>query len=183
MKTNKEIEFKTKLNQDDYKKIIALLRLKNPFTQTNYYFDTNNFDLLKEKTIVRIREKSDNIKITLKKGKLNGSIESHSLINDSIKSNLLKTGFNLKTYFRDYDCFVQYKARNQTERFELSYRGGMLFIDKTYIKNQAYYELEFEHDNYNEGLKIFKSFLEKYNINYIKMEPKSLRTFRDYNLL
>ena len=56
MTVNKEIEFKTLITKEQYEKLLKDFNLENNiFTQTNYYFDTEDAKLLQEKTVLRIR--------------------------------------------------------------------------------------------------------------------------------
>ena len=67
MTVNKEIEFKTLITKEQYEKLLKDFNLENNiFTQTNYYFDTEDAKLLQEKTVLRIRHKNNSYKLTKK---------------------------------------------------------------------------------------------------------------------
>ena len=57
MTKNIEIEFKTFISEDVYNNLIKEFELENNiFSQTNYYFDTEDTILMQEKTVLRISE-------------------------------------------------------------------------------------------------------------------------------
>ena len=63
MYTSVEIEFKTEISKEEYEKLINLYDLKDKISsQINYYFDTQKHELINKKIVLRIREKSYNIK-------------------------------------------------------------------------------------------------------------------------
>ena len=67
MATNNEIEFKQLLSKDHYQAIYDTYFLDTkPFSQTNYYIDTPNFDLKSHHSALRIRIKDDTYEMTLK---------------------------------------------------------------------------------------------------------------------
>lgn len=43
--TNLEIEYKTLLTKDEYNRLLSQMSHVAPVTQTNYYIDTEGFDL------------------------------------------------------------------------------------------------------------------------------------------
>lgn len=67
MIVNKEIEFKTFITKEKYDQLIREFNLENNvFAQTNYYFDTEDTKLMKECTVLRIRQKGNGYKLTKK---------------------------------------------------------------------------------------------------------------------
>ena len=63
MYTSLEIEFKSKLTKAQYEALLKKYGLEDKvFKQTNYYFDTPDHKLINNHIILRIREKSYNIK-------------------------------------------------------------------------------------------------------------------------
>ena len=58
MTVNKEIEFKTFITKEKNEELLKYFNLENNiFSQTNYYFDTEDNKLMSEKTVLRIRQK------------------------------------------------------------------------------------------------------------------------------
>ena len=67
MYVNKEIEFKTLITKEQYDNLLLEFGLdNNVFAQTNHYFDTEDTKLISEQTVLRIRQKGNNFKITKK---------------------------------------------------------------------------------------------------------------------
>ncbi len=60
-----EYELKVMLNSDEYLMILKDYKSES-FFQKNYYFDTVNFDLVKNRIVVRIREKNGFYELTVK---------------------------------------------------------------------------------------------------------------------
>lgn len=182
MYQNIEIEFKSKLSFENYQKIFDKFHLEgNLFKQTNYYFDTPSLELLNKNIILRIREKGYNYKITLKTSEGLGSLESHVIIDKDLKEKYLKEGFNTSLYFPNLKYLVFFQASLLNQRAITPYEGGILFLDKCEYNNIVDYEVEFEHDNYELGKKIFELFLKKMDIPYTKTNRKSRRAIESKN--
>ena len=85
MYINKEIEFKTFISKDQYDSLLNEFGLdNNVFAQTNYYFDTDDTKLIQEQTVLRIRQKGNNYKITKKTRAEVGADETHILISKDV---------------------------------------------------------------------------------------------------
>lgn len=175
---NKEIEFKCAINEAQYNDLIDSFDLKNNiFKQTNFYFDSVDQALLKQNTTLRIRLKYPNrYKLTLKTAISKGAVEQHIFLKENQALKLIENGFNVKDYF-DTDLDVHLYGSLDNYRVSTPYKNGELFIDKIEYFNLVEYELEYEVDNYNLGLKDFKNFLKKQNIDFKKSLRKSERVF------
>lgn len=66
MSKNIEIESKTLITQDTYKKMRAAFTSKSDYNQQNFYFDTPNLDLANNESSVRIRVYVERAEQTLK---------------------------------------------------------------------------------------------------------------------
>ena len=53
--THLEIEYKTLLTKDEFNRLNSQLSHVTPVTQTNYYFDSDNFDMKAHRMSLRIR--------------------------------------------------------------------------------------------------------------------------------
>ena len=53
--THLEIEYKTLLTKDEFNRLNSQLSHVTPVTQTNYYFDSDNFDMKVHRMSLRIR--------------------------------------------------------------------------------------------------------------------------------
>ena len=177
MYTSLEIEFKTAISENEYKKLIKLFNLENDvFAQTNYYFDTLDCSLLNKHIILRIREKAHNIKLTSKTPQDIGTLEKHIILDRDEAYKMIKEGFDANIIGIDEN--VTNVATLTTHRATTSYKNGKLFFDKNTYYNTTDYEIEFECDNEETGKELFLEFLKEHNINYIKMESKSKRAFK-----
>ena len=176
MKTNLEIEFKTSIDKETYNKMIEKFDLQNSiFKQTNYYFDTENNDLIKSKIVLRIRQKETQYKLTSKTHTSEGALETHLyLINDEAQE-MLKNGFDASKIGIKY--FVKNVATLTTYRAKTPYKGGYLFFDKSLYYGNTDYEIEYEATDKDEGVKIFEEFLRENNIPFVKMISKAKRAY------
>ena len=68
-------------------------------------------------------------------------------------------------------------ANLTTYRASTPYKNGVLFFDKSVYYNTVDYEIEYEVDDVNEGLRDFKSFLNEYDIEFKESIRKSKRAF------
>lgn len=182
-KTNIEIEFKTEIDKDTYYNMLNLFDLEsNVFKQTNFYFDTNNYDLNKQRIVLRIRQKGDDhFKVTSKKQSResgNEAFESHVLLQKDEVENMLNNGFNTKTYFDDIDYFVTFKASLDNYRVSTYYEDGILFFDKSVYHGITDYEIEYEHNDEKVGKMIFDNFLKTHAIDFKQTKRKSERALK-----
>ncbi|PNZ97555.1 CYTH domain-containing protein, partial [Staphylococcus nepalensis] len=174
MSTNNEIEFKQLLSKANYQDIYDKYFLdEKAFSQTNYYIDTLNFDLKSHQSALRIRVKNNAYEMTLKvpaeiglleynfetniEPKLNKQIESQDLPED-ILDQLLNMGIDIDSLIILGDL--------TTERIEKEIDGNLLVLDKNRYLGFEDFELEYEVDDYNEGLIQFKSILNQFNIKH-----------------
>ena len=179
MTKNIEIEFKTGVTLEKYNELLQLFNLENNiFKQTNHYFDTDDFNLNREKIVLRIRQKrEDHFKVTLKSQSEKGAFESHVLLKKTQAEEMIANGFNTKDFFEDLDYFVTFKASLVNYRVSTPYENGTLFLDRCEYCDVVDYEIEYEVCNYDEGLRLFERFVEKHNIPILPTKRKSERAF------
>lgn len=176
MTKNIEIEFKTFISEDVYNNLIKEFELENNiFSQTNYYFDTEDTLLMQEKTVLRIRQKGSNYKLTKKTRAEVGADETHLLISKEQAENFLQNGFDAKIINLPY--YVKNIAQLTTYRASTPYKNGTLFLDKSEYYGKVDYEIEYEVDEEKEGLKDFKNFLDSHNITFKESIRKSKRAY------
>ncbi|MGM9968779.1 MAG: CYTH domain-containing protein [Anaeroplasma sp.] len=176
MYKNKEIEFKTFITQKDYEMLITEFGLDNNiFKQTNYYFDTDDTKLMNDKTVLRIRQKGNNFKLTKKTRAEIGADETHILISKEKALELLSNGFDAKLIGLPY--FVHKIAELTTYRASAPYKDGTIFFDKSVYYGHIDYEIEYEVDDVNQGTKDFNDFLEHHSIEYKESIRKSKRAY------
>ncbi len=181
MKTSIEIEFKTLIDKDKYEEMIDAFDLReNIFYQTNFYFDTPDFKLRQNGMALRIRHRNNKYKLTLKRPKDNCLYEDSIVIPEEVALDYLQNGFNLKDFGMDYD--VALKANQETYRAVTPYKEGKLFFDQCNYANTTDYEIEYEADDYNTGLKLFHEFLNDYQIKKTEIEHKIERVYKKFGL-
>lgn len=176
MYINKEIEFKTFISEEQYNSLINEFGLDNNiFEQTNHYFDTADCKLINEQTVLRIRQKGSNYKLTKKTRAFVGADEAHILISKEKALDMLENGFNADIIGIPYD--VKKVAELTTFRASAPYKDGTIFFDKSVYYGNVDYEIEYEVDNVAEGRKTFIDFLESHNIEYKESIRKSKRAY------
>ena len=176
MEKNKEIEFKTFITEEQYNALLKEFGLEdNVFAQTNYYFDTPENKLLEEKTVLRIRQKGNNYKLTKKTRAEVGADETHILISCDKAKDFIKNGFDAKIIGLPYK--VSYQCELTTHRASTPYKDGTLFLDKSEYYGHVDYEIEYEVDDVKQGQEDFNNFLEKNNITFKESIRKSKRAF------
>ena len=176
MTKNIEIEFKTFISEDVYNNLIKEFELENNiFSQTNYYFDTEDTLLMQEKTVLRIRQKGSNYKLTKKTRAEVGADETHLFISKEQAENFLQNGFDAKII--NLPHYVKNIAQLTTYRASTPYKNGTLFLDKSEYYGKVDYEIEYEVDEEKEGLKDFKNFLDSHNITFKESIRKSKRAY------
>ncbi|MDW8799210.1 CYTH domain-containing protein [Staphylococcus pseudoxylosus] len=174
MATNNEIEFKQLLTESQYNVIHkTYFNEIEPFKQTNFYIDTPDFDLKDHKSALRIRVKDDYLEMTLKipaevglteynfethvVPELNKTIPKQSLPSE-IAEQLTKMDINLTELI--------ILGSLKTERLEKEINGNLLVLDKSTYLDFEDFELEYEVEDYDEGLIQFKSILEKFDMKH-----------------
>ena len=176
MYKNEEIEFKTFITKEIYESLIQEFGLdNNVFAQTNHYFDTEDLKLMKEQTVLRIRQKGSNYKITKKTRAEVGADETHILISKDKALDLLSNGFDAEIIGLPY--YVKKIAELTTYRVSTPYKDGVLFFDKSEYYGKVDYELEYEVDEVNQGKTDFIQFLSDHNIEYKESIRKSKRAY------
>jgi uncharacterized protein YjbK len=185
-----EIEFKNSLSEEEFKYICLQLNIsENDFiSQINYYFDTPDFELGRNKSALRIREKSGNYTLTLKQQKNKSVAESHLSIDKKEAETLINNTSRIPDEMRELllsinisidglTCF----GKLETARAKLPYANGFLFLDKSKYLNIVDFEVEYEVYDYEVGCQDFEDFLEKFEIPFRKTPTKIQRFFEALN--
>ena len=177
-----EIEMKTLLNHDEYKKLQTHFSRVTPITQKNYYLDTPDFYLRKHKIAMRIRTFENSAEFTIKIPQKVGNMEYNQDLsleeaNHCLKECKLPQGMILDELLsrgispRDWTvlgCLM-------TIRYEKSTPIGLMALDQSHYFDIVDYELELEVENGDQGKLDFKDFLEANDINYQKAPSKLVR--------
>ena len=183
--TNNEIEFKQLLSQSQYQSIYnKYFPEMQPFSQTNYYIDTEQFDLRSHKSALRIRVKDDYYEMTLKVpaevGLMEYNFETHVIpeLNKELVANDLPLEITeqLNKMNVDVNQLVILGALT-TSRLEKEIQGNLLVLDRSDYLNYQDYELEYEVEDYDDGLIQFEMILETFDIKHETPENKVQRFF------
>ncbi|MEB7753108.1 CYTH domain-containing protein [Staphylococcus pseudoxylosus] len=174
MATNNEIEFKQLLTESQYNVIHkTYFNEIEPFKQTNFYIDTPDFDLKDHKSALRIRVKDDYLEMTLKipaeVGLTEYNFETHVVpeLNKTIPKQLLPSEIAEQLTKMDINLTeLIILGSLKTERLEKEINGNLLVLDKSTYLDFEDFELEYEVEDYDEGLIQFKSILEKFDMKH-----------------
>ncbi len=170
-----EFEYKTLIDETTYNSLLEEFDLQNKnFEQVNYYFDTKEQALMDKKTILRIRKK-EQYKLTKKEKSLEGNLESSLYLTGEEALNMINNGFDASIINEPY--FVSLITSLKTTRAKTSYKGGMLFLDKSEYNGITDYEIEYEVSDVKIGQPIWIEFLRKHNIVQKNPISKSKRAF------
>lgn len=168
-----EIEYKTMLNIDEFQRLDSLYQHVKPVQQTNYYIDTNNFDLKAKKLSLRVRTYAGCAELTLKIPQTVGNLEYNqelpldvarafkqaiNLPNGVIRDKLIAAGVNLEE--------LEVLGNLTTRRREVKLDIGLIAIDSNTYAGIKDYELELEVSDSEQGKADFDAFLEKHRISF-----------------
>ncbi|MFQ3904603.1 CYTH domain-containing protein [Staphylococcus sp. Mo2-7] len=185
MATNNEIEFKQLLSQSQYQSIYnKYFPDMEPFSQTNYYIDTEQFDLRSHKSALRIRVKDEYYEMTFKDtaevGLMEYNFETDVIpeLNKKLVANDLPLEITeqLTKMNVDINQLVILGALT-TSRLEKEIQGNLLVLDRSDYLNYQDYELEYEVEDYDDGLIQFEMILETFDIKHETPENKVQRFF------
>jgi uncharacterized protein YjbK len=192
MTQNVEIEFKNMLLKKEYELLLKEFNITQDeiFTQENHYFDTTDFALKTKSSALRIRFKKDFFEMTLKQPLEIGLLETNQPLTRSeaalaIEKGILPEG-SIKKMIEDSGIpFSQlsYFGSLKTHRAEKRTEYGLVVLDHSIYLDKEDFELEFEVEDYVNGLDSFKNLLQKYKIPERKTENKILRFYTQKKLI
>ncbi|MEK6267996.1 MAG: CYTH domain-containing protein [Planococcus sp. (in: firmicutes)] len=168
-----EIEFKNMLTLKEYSRLLEDFAdfHNGPVTQHNHYFDTADFQLKKQLSALRIRNKNERFECTLKIPAPVGHYEiTDQLTGEQAQRMLALTRFDapeVKDALQTLDVSpaqLNHIGTLTTHRVEFDFLGGLLVIDHSEYNGQEDYELEFEVSNEEVGSHKFSNFLKEQEI-------------------
>ncbi|MFU0762670.1 CYTH domain-containing protein [Staphylococcus pasteuri] len=186
MATNNEIEFKQILNENVYNDIKhKYFKDDIPFKQINYYIDTEDFKLKSNQSALRIRVKDDTYEMTLKVPaevgltEYNFDVSIEPKINKVISHDQLPSDIRhiISEKYGIQDGSLSILGALTTYRMETNYKNELLVLDKSEYLGTEDYELEFEVNQYEEGLTKFNELLQSFNLAHQKPLNKVQRFF------
>lgn len=183
-----EIEFKNLLTKEEFYHLLA----SYPFppdgeTQINYYFETKDKSLQRQLAALRIREKNNQYKLTLKEQLEDAVLETHDQLTreeahtwlqgkiipkPNITKQLMKMNIDQEK--------LEYFGSLTTKRRELKLNNVLLVLDISTYNGHKDYELELEAQSKIVGLNHFHSLLNKHHIPQRKTQTKIERFFSTY---
>ena len=182
-----EIEFKNLLTKDEFIELTTFLQFSTEDfkTQINHYFDTPSFSLKKQGCALRIREKSEHMELTLKQPAPTGLLETNQILTEREKQNMMQTGnlpkgpvFHILTEVLHPNESVSYFGSLTTKRAEKKYKDGLIVLDHSQYLNTEDFELEFEVEDEQIGLRNFQNILHQLQIPMRKTDNKMMRFYK-----
>ncbi len=170
MAENIEIEFKNLLTEQEFNQLRTRFNLCDAqFTsQTNHYFDTEQFSLKSHNSALRIREKNGQYEFTLKQPLQTGEglLETNQMLtseqaNQALTAGIIPTGevSDKLQHLIPAQLSLRYFGQLTTVRAETNYQEGLLVLDKSSYLDQTDFELEYEVSDYEEGCNYFDQLL------------------------
>lgn len=167
-----EIEYKILITKDIFEQIIHdyQSKIQKDYIQTNYYF---THPLLQQKAyMLRIREKNNELEMTLKRPYLQHRIETNVSITKQEKDNMINhimidneiIDILKKENIPPLELQQQFSLI--THRYDIPLEDGLLSIDKNTYLGQIDYEIEFEVQDETKGFQTFLKIIEPYHLNY-----------------
>ncbi|MGF0111493.1 CYTH domain-containing protein [Streptococcus sp. SGI.013] len=176
-----EIEYKTLLHPIEYQNLLKLFTTE-PVTQTNYYFDTPNFDMKKNKLSLRIRTFKTEAELTLKIPQKVGNIEHnlplsleeahHIITSETFPIN------DITKLIQTYPITLSdlgLLGHLTTKRYEEQTPIGLMALDKNHYADQVDFELELEVSDADKGKEDFENFLQEHQIKFKYAKSKVAR--------
>ncbi|MGO2637849.1 MAG: CYTH domain-containing protein [Enterococcus viikkiensis] len=181
-----EIEFKSMLTKSEYEHVFRFyqLSLSQTIQQTNWYYDTVDWQLKENHMGLRIRPFDKHAEATLKIPQAVGLLEvTDSLTPEQVEAALTKHrfAFDAKEILQRLDLlninFNELKliGKLTTQRAELNVPEGKLALDESWYSGQHDFELELEVSNDQFSLQDFKQFLHKFDFPYRATQNKIAR--------
>ena len=180
--THLEIEYKTLLTKDEFNRLNNQFSHVAPVTQTNYYFDSENFDMKANRMSLRIRTLPNHAELTLKIPKEVGNLEYNHELSVAEAKEIIKSG-----HLPEVD-FLKLIEKNGVELSSLRSFGsltttrretmtniGLMALDSNQYSGVKDYELELEVKNAEQGKKDFENFLAEHSINFKYAKSKVAR--------
>ncbi|MFD2617089.1 CYTH domain-containing protein [Terrilactibacillus laevilacticus] len=186
MKQEIEIEFKNMLHKSEFHHLCEAFHITTADfkKQTNYYFDTESFELRNKQTALRIREKNGHFVLTLKQPHHNGILETHQTLTEKEAKHMLESGQlpagDISFLLTKNNLITQpLKSLGAllTFRAQFPYLNGELFLDHSRYLGIEDFELEYEAKERLEGKKTFTQLLNQFDISERPTLNKILRFY------
>ncbi|MGN8644592.1 CYTH domain-containing protein [Gracilibacillus sp. HCP3S3_G5_1] len=170
-----EIEFKNLLTENEYQQLVqhfctyGLIETR----QKNHYFETADFQLKKQHSALRIREKEGQFQLTLKQPNPDGPglLETHCHLTSKEAQRWIdgqicwkeEIGTALNSLRIDIQD-LKYGGMLETYRLECNCNHTTVVLDKSHYNGYTDYELELEAESEQHGRKVFQELLTAHHI-------------------
>lgn len=189
MQSEKEIEFKNLLTKQEFECFVLFFQIdqKDFHTQTNYYFDTQNNFFKDNRMGFRLRVLRNKNELTLKR-----PIEEHVMEENTVEvSDFERDAIINQSTFPSIPFLQQFNLVTpllcigslQTNRVEIPFKNGTLFLDHSIYGQTEDYEVEYESSDVKYGKKVFHELLEEHNIPIRQTDKKIARLVKYNNML
>lgn len=180
-----EIELKQLLMKEEFEQLKQYFQLKDTdfHIQTNYYFDTPQFDIKSHFAALRMREKDGQWVLTLKEPHEIGLLETHQTIAppsqlDHFQIPEGEVADRLDHLNIQKDQIV-YFGSLETSRAEKMMKEGLIVLDHSRYLTVEDYELEFEVSDLEIGQTAFSKLLRQFQIPARNTKNKVVRFYEE----
>ncbi|KML02167.1 hypothetical protein VL05_10785 [Bacillus stratosphericus] len=180
-----EIELKQLLMKEEFEQLKEYFQLKDEdfHTQTNYYFDTPQFDIKSKFAALRMREKGGQWVLTLKEPHEIGLLETHQTIDPptSLEHFHLPEGevADRLVHLHIQKDQIVYFGSLETSRAEKMIKEGLIVLDHSRYLTVEDYELEFEVSDLDIGQADFTALLQQFQIPPRHTKNKVVRFYEE----
>ncbi|WP_185907845.1 CYTH domain-containing protein [Psychrobacillus soli] len=189
MQSEREIEFKNLLTQEEFDTLVTVFRLTSADfqTQTNYYFDTPDNYFKEKKMGFRLRVLPNRNELTLKTPVQQHVMEEKTVIlsNDERDAIIHENRFPTVSFLeqiKDKDPLICIGSM-QTNRAQIAYNKGVLFFDHSLYSRKEDFEVEYECGDVENGQKVFLQLLQEHHIPIRPTDKKIARLLKYNNSL
>lgn len=188
MQIEKEIEFKNLLTKQEFELLVSFFQVdqKDFHSQTNYYFDTED-NYFKDNAIgFRLRILKDKNELTLKRPLVEHVMEESTItVSDQERDVIIQ-----ETTFPSIPFLEQFNLNSplicigslQTNRVEIPFNNGSLFLDHSIYGQTEDFEVEYESSDVKHGEKVFLDLLDSHRIP-IRHTDKKIARLVKYNAM
>ncbi|SDN20280.1 CYTH domain-containing protein [Alkalicoccus daliensis] len=180
-----EIEFKQLIDEDTFNKMLQFYPVNASFKQINHYFETEQMLLKKNGAALRVREKEEELVLTLKQPHETGLLETHQAIGVNSfhalkEKGLLPQGETTEQLISlcGQMPHLRYLGSLETVRSEADLPEGTLVLDRSDYAGVTDFELEFECTDAEEGKKFFFELLQSWSLTWNEPDNKIARFYR-----
>ncbi|HLS61467.1 MAG TPA: CYTH domain-containing protein [Virgibacillus sp.] len=180
-----EIEYKNILTKAEFHYLLTTFPFPEQYqSQTNHYFETEDFQLKKQAAALRIREKDGLYQLTLKEPHPQGLLETHDLLTEQETSSWLQHEIipkkNVAKQLAQLNIApseLRYYGQLTTARRELHHNDVLFVLDYSTYHGKSDYEFELEAQSEEAGLREFNALLTEHQITRKKTPSKIERFF------